>query len=181
MFGSATTWTPMTSNTSLDLNICGGPAANDIFAAGGTGATPAYVTHYDGTSWSSSGITTTGTEIFREGFGCGGEASATDIWLVGDGGMIQHAGSPFTTFTAQTSNTTAHLYGADENGCSDIYIAGSGGTILHYNGTSWSEQKTAVTSGLNDVAVRTTFDGTNNVFRDAWAVGIAGVILHGIR
>ncbi|MBI4503735.1 MAG: hypothetical protein HY700_21560 [Gemmatimonadetes bacterium] len=179
---NGTSWTQMTSNTALDLNICGGPAANDIFAAGGTSASPAFITHYNGTAWSSTGYTSTATAIFREGFGCGSQTSTTDIWLAGDAGTIQHATSPFTTFTAQTSGTTANLYGAGETGnCTSFYLVGSGGTILHYNGTGWSAQRSGISSVLNDVEVRSTFNGTTEVFRDAWAVGIGGMILHGVR
>ena len=54
---------------------------------------------------------------------------------------------------------------------------GAGGTILHYDGASWSPQTSGTTTLLNSVVVRTKVDGT----RDAWVVGHGGTILHGTR
>jgi hypothetical protein len=66
----------------------------------------------------------------------------------------------------------------DAASCTDVYAVGSGGTILHYNGSTWSAQSSGTGQLLASVVVRTNADGS---FRDAWAVGHAGTILHGVR
>src|SRR5439155_245664 len=42
--------------------------------------------------------------------------------------------------TAQPSGTTQVLYGVWGSGRKDVFAVGTGGTILHYDGTSWTVQ-----------------------------------------
>jgi hypothetical protein len=53
---------------------------------------------------------------------------------------------------------------------SDVWVVGSGGTIRHWNGVSWSDAASGVTEDLTDVWGSRT--------DDVWAVGAAGTILH---
>ena len=98
------------------------------------------------------------------------------MWLAGSNGVIRHAKSPFTTFTAEASGTTETLYGIAAASCTDVYAVGSNGTILHYDGATWSAQTSGTAASLGSVTIRTNADGTP---RDAWAVGLGGKILHG--
>jgi hypothetical protein len=159
------------AQVSNDLNACGGTDTTDVFAAGSNG----FLAHFNGNAWAYAPYTTNTTVTLNGITHCGG-ASATDWWLVGDAGVIRHAASPFTTFTEQVSGTTATLYGVDAASCTDVYAVGAGGTILHYNGATWAAQSSGTIQLLGSVAVRFNADGS---FRDVWAVGHSGLILHG--
>lgn len=67
-------------------------------------------------------------------------ASASDVFAVGDGGTILRRVSG--TWTQMTSPTTHDLLGVSGLSSSDVWASGvavSGvGTVLHFNGTSWS-------------------------------------------
>src|SRR5437867_5764961 len=68
------------------------------------------------------------------------------------------------------------LFGASGNGPTDQFEVGSSGTILHWNGVSWSAMASGTTANLK--AVETSGGGG---FVDVWAVGSGGTILHGVR
>jgi len=98
---------------------------------------------------------------------------------LGDG--IYEVGSGITvakTITLQSVNgasfttlrpTTDDLRGVWGSDASDVFAVGHGGTILHYNGTSWSSQ----TSGTVNTLYGVWGTASNNVF----AVGASGTIL----
>jgi hypothetical protein len=52
----------------------------------------------------------------------------------------------------------------------DVYVAGRGGLVYRWNGSSWSQLSTGVSVELRDIR------GTSST--DVWAVGEAGTILH---
>jgi len=59
------------------------------------------------------------------------------------------------------------VWGSDSD---DVYAVGYGGTILHYNGTSWSSQTSGTTNNLYGVWV---YDSDN-----VYAVGASGTVLY---
>jgi len=75
--------------------------------------------------------------------------SSSDIYSVGDGGMILHYNG--TTWSKMASGTTASLFGVWGSGSDDVYAVGKGGLILHYDGFSWSPMASGVTTDLNDI------------------------------
>src|SRR5207253_10548542 len=50
---------------------------------------------------------------------------------------------PYTTLfrSVQSSPTSADLFGLWGNSASDVFAVGDAGTILHFNGTSWTDRK----------------------------------------
>jgi hypothetical protein len=50
-----------------------------------------------------------------------------------------------------TSGTTQHLYGVWGNSASNVYAVGNSGTVLHFNGTSWSAENSGTTNPLRGV------------------------------
>ena len=72
-----------------------------------------------------------------------------------------------------TSGTTNSLNGIWGSSSSNVFAVGSGGTILKYNGTSWSSMTSGTTNQLNSVWGSS---GTN-----VFAVGIGGTILKSQR
>ncbi len=67
-----------------------------------------------------------------------------------------------------TSGTTQNLYGVWGSSSSDVFAVGAGGTILHYNGTSWSSMSSGTTNTLYGI----WGSASNNVY----AVGASGTI-----
>src|SRR6476659_5797076 len=67
-------------------------------------------------------------------------ASANDVFAVGDGGTILRRVNG--TWTQMTSPTTNHLRGVWGLSSSDVWAcgvaSGGAGTVVHFNGTSWS-------------------------------------------
>lgn len=164
-------WTP--DFTGNDLHTCSGTDTSNVFAAGANG----FLAHFNGSAWTSAGYTTNTTERLYASARCPSGSAMTDMWLSGATGVIRHATSPFTTFTAQASGTTQALYAMDATSCTNVYAVGANGTILHYNGVSWSAQASGTLSLLGGVAIRTSGSGSP----DVWVVGQAGTILRGVR
>jgi len=69
-----------------------------------------------------------------------------------------------------SSGTTYRLNGVWGSSSSDVFAVGDGGTILHYNGDSWSSMASGTTHRLYDV--------WSSSSSDVFAVGDGGIILH---
>ena len=74
-----------------------------------------------------------------------------------------------TATTLMTSGTTEDLYEIWGRSSSDLYVVGDAGTILHYDGSSWSDVSGASTTNLRGV----WYSSSNNVY----AVGHFSTIL----
>jgi len=67
--------------------------------------------------------------------------SASEIYVVGDGGLIMKCAGTCTSSSAWTimaSGTTSNLRDIWGVNSGDLYAVGLDGTILHYDGTKWS-------------------------------------------
>ena len=69
-----------------------------------------------------------------------------------------------------TSGTTEHLAGIWGSSVADIFAVGSNGTVLHYDGSAWTEMESGTSEFLNNVW------GSSGT--DVFAVGFNGTILH---
>ena len=102
--------------------------------------------------------------------------SDTQIWIVGDKGLIFYIYNDGVSLdiTQQTSNTSENLTSVryDLSGCG--WISGDNGTVLRTTdlGVTWFLQSTITTEPLNDMS----YVECNN----AWAVGPNGLIIHTI-
>lgn len=94
-------------------------------------------------------------------------ASATDVWSVGDAGVIAHFNG--SVWTLVTSPTAATLRGVDVWSASLAFAVGAGGKILKYDGTSWTLDASPTFEDLYDVDFVSA--------TEAWAVGTSGTIL----
>ncbi len=70
----------------------------------------------------------------------------------------------------QQLGTTEHLRGIHVLAPDSIWIAGTSGLIMHFNGTGWDHYTTPIDTGLNAIKM---IDDT-----EGWAVGDESVILH---
>ncbi len=122
-------WTAMTSGTTNDLWDIWGFADNDLYAVGTN-----KIVHYDGQTWSP--LATGLTNAFLQGvWGSGPD----DVWIVGNdtttGGVVLHStGGAFTPALSGLAFTPNRVDGIGN----EVWVVG-GYTILHYNGTTWTE------------------------------------------
>ncbi|MBN9163717.1 MAG: hypothetical protein J0I07_22305 [Myxococcales bacterium] len=93
------------------------------------------------------------------------------LWLVGDNAAIaRYPISPsLGTGVVMPVASQADLFAAWGQG-DQLWAAGSGGTILHFDGTDWNEEETGTRATL-----RAIFGFAPN---DVWAAGDEGTVLH---
>jgi photosystem II stability/assembly factor-like uncharacterized protein len=105
------------------------------FGAGGT------IVHYDGSHWSPipvSGLTAT---LHAADYAVDTLTGAiTGYFAVGDGGTILHS-SDGVHWSPQASGTTNDLFGLLVGSDSSAVAVGAMGTILVYNGVTWSKER----------------------------------------
>ena len=95
-------------------------------------------------------------------------SSATDVFAVGESGMILHYDG--VEWIKMKSPTTEHLYGVWGSSGTNVFAVGASGTILHYNGLNWSDDvESGTTEGLRAIW------GTG--INDIYSVGDSGTIL----
>jgi hypothetical protein len=125
-------WVPMTSGTGSDLRCLWGISGRDVYAAGAGGT----VVHYDGSTWTS--LSTPSLEP-----SCIWASSSSDIYCVGqddngDGIVFHYDGSSWRPLY----NAYRSLSGVWGSSATDVYVVGERGTMLHSDGSTWSEMGT---------------------------------------
>lgn len=101
-------------------------------------------------------------------------ASSSDIWAVGDNGLLLHYDGMVWSASGNVGDlTTANLYGVFGTSSTDVWAAGDSGTLLHFDGKAWaaSPQSTIVSTQT----LRGLWASAPN---DYWAVGLNAAILH---
>ncbi len=124
------------SGMTSDLSFVGVLDALDAYAVGASRT----VLHYDGTRWSPipiSGLTVT---LRAADVAVSATGIVTDYFVVGDGGTILHS-SDGVNWSPQPSGTANALFGVSVISKSDAFAVGALGTILHYDGTAWTQQR----------------------------------------
>jgi hypothetical protein len=167
-------WIKMKSPTTEHLYGVWGSSGTNVFAVGEMGT----ILHYDGLTWSAD-IESGTTEGLRAIWGTGG----SNIYSVGGAGTILHFDG--MSWSAIESNSAAWLLGIWGTSDVNIYAVGgfydgvggwfhpdswSGGVILHYDGTAWTEIKTDINSRL--------FSIWGSSESDIYTVGAQATILH---
>jgi hypothetical protein len=167
-------WTKMKSPTTEHLYGVWGSSETDVFAVGENGM----ILHYDGFTWSADVESGTNAGL-RAIWGTG----SNDIYSVGDSGTILHYDGG--SWSGSESNSTAWLLGLWGTSDTNVYAVGgfydgvggwfhpdswSGGVILHYDGTVWSEIKTDIDNRL--------FSIWGSSESDIYTVGAQATILH---
>lgn len=132
----------------------------DAWAAGVQGR----VMHYDGNSWSD----TPGVPIYDVSIHALWSFDGTQVWTVGNNGFI--ASRVGASYLADFSYSgTATLYALSGSALNDAWCVGSNGTILHWDGSTWSLVDSGTSNDLYGVCAY------NRSL--AYAVGQEGVIL----
>ncbi len=123
------------------------------------------IVHYDGVDWSAMEHNIEPREFLKGVWG----SSATDVFAVGENGMILHYDG--LEWIKMKSPTVEHLYGVWGSSPSNVYAVGASGTIIHYNGLVWSADiDSDTTEGLRAIW------GTGS--SDIYSGGDSGTILH---
>lgn len=65
-------------------------------------------------------------------------ADGQNWWAAGTGGVVMKASTPSMVWEVDPTPTAADMYGIHALGPFDVYAVGDFGTILHYDGFSWS-------------------------------------------
>lgn len=159
-------WSSQLSPVGDTLFFIGGASDTAVLATGEGGA----AARFNGAGWSADTLGVSAD--IRSGAFVGGPL--TDVWLVGDRGTILHSTSGTSgTWSVQPSGTTEDLFGVTADSATRAFAVGSGGTILHWDGSAWREMVSPTSANLR--AIAHGYGGSV----DYWVVGDCGTILHG--
>jgi hypothetical protein len=131
-----TSWSAQPSGTTSDLYVVAVLDSANVYALGAGGT----VVHYDGTRWSLIAISGLTATLRAADVAVDTTGTVTDYFVVGDGGTILHS-SDGVTWSPQPSGTTNDLFAVAVATDSNAVAVGALGTILRYDGTSWSKQR----------------------------------------
>ena len=170
LHGDGESWRPVEVSTGAMLISTYGFTSSDVYAVGEHGL----IIHWDGASWTQVASGTNQTL-----FGLWG-ASGDDVWIVGGdlagapGSAVVLRGSRgvFGPVAMPSELTPSVLFKAHGYGPDDVMMVGAGGTVLHWNGTTWSRDPMPTDQPL----LSTWGSGSEDVY----AVGgsSSAVILH---
>jgi hypothetical protein len=145
-------------------------STGDIYAIAQTNTTTFDELHWSASTFNWSDIATYNYVVHDLCDGVVTQASQDHLWCtttptfqdcaVGVAGSTCHGQVP----------TTNNLNGIDGTSASELTAVGDAGTIVHWDGTSWSPRISPTTQNLTSVYVATP--------NDAYAVGDVGTLLH---
>ena len=159
-------WSPMSiGTTNRLLGIWSSRATNNIFDIWGSSSSDVFavgngILHYDGSSWN----TMSGNLGWYPLYGVWG-SSASDVFAVGFG-IVQYDGSTWSLMRIVKNSGVIPSGFRDIWGtsASDVFVVGNWGTILHYDGTTWSE----MSSGTKTVLQSVWGSSASDVFVIGW-------------
>ena len=155
---NGTSWTAQSSGTGHTFSSLGGTSPTDIWAVGASGITQ----HYNGTSWS--------TVARQSGFViksiCSASVAGPTLWAGGVGGSFLSVASGQFTLSNQSGLPLNSVWA---NSATDVW-ASTIGTMLHYNGTTWTNAYVVDDDSLSGLW------GTSST--NMYTVGVLGDIGH---
>ncbi|HEY4184167.1 MAG TPA: hypothetical protein VGP07_03820 [Polyangia bacterium] len=150
-------WTVVDVPTTENLKAIGGTGPDDIWIAGDNGA----LLHRTATGWYVSAPKTSSTLRalwMNEG----------ELWAVGDDAAAIHWASG-TWLATQPPAVTADLTAVSALGANAAWAVGAAGTMLSWDGTSWSQVPSGSTADYRGL--------WTNQDSNVWAVGTNGAIV----
>lgn len=164
LFVPATTGfkTPFSNCIGAALRAVHGSAANNVFVVGDGGA----VCRYDGTGLVKLSSPTSNV-LHDVWVSSGGTA-----WVAGQAATLQRRGAAgqWTDHSAKLPiSGTISLNGIWGASDADVWVVGSYGTLLHFDGTAWTKIQTSTNNNLNAIHGI----APSNI----WAVGANGTVL----
>ncbi len=169
-------WRTMNSGTGFALEGVWGKSGQDVFATGGDIGLVGggIILHYDGNTWTN--ITPTHMSALTFIGGAWGPSESADVYfsvtdassLFSISGIIWHYnGSSWQTAVGKERGFAA-LESISGTSGSNMFASGDKGTLLHYDGSSW----TPMNSGTSNWLIRTWCNGSK-----VFAVGQKGTIV----
>ena len=139
--GSSWTATPVLPGIRLEYIF--GTSATDIYAVGHVyPAGTNYITHFNGTSWS----TTVSTNL---NLGKPWASSPADVWVPASGGVILHYdGSSWSQVATPATNDLLAVWGTSPT---ELIAVGDGGAAVHFDGYAWTALQTNTTVRLTGI------------------------------
>ena len=159
-WGPATgAWARVTSSTTTDLLSVSGSGSTERWAVGIGGVT--LRTGATGLTWAATDSPSTNLLY--------GVASiaATDVWTVGAEGVFHYDGAKWSGGRAAGIASPLAIWAS---GANDVWAAGSGGALVHFEGNSSS---LSAASGTGEDLLSVSGSAPN----DVWAVGTKGTVL----
>ena len=157
---TASGWTTMQSGTKDALTSIWGTSPGDVFVAGGNPTTLAGVAlYYNGASWAD--MPYPDDVVFSLWGTANNNIYSADFY------GISHYNGLIWLISHETPVLMMGICGGSN---ADIFAVGANGTILHYNGSSWTPMSSGTAKQLNSVWY--------NSASDVFAVGYNGTILH---
>jgi len=151
-------WTQMDSGTGEFINAIYGTGPDNIYA----GADGGVMAHFDGLRWSpiNSGTTQAIYGLWTAG---------DDVFAVGPATIQHFSGGPTTEVIdlPHTTSNAAAIWGAS---ASDLFVALSAGSVLHFDGLLWSDTGLVAPDGLWSL-----WGAASN---DLYACGLTGGVFH---
>ena len=153
-------WTQEPSVSGGDWNALGGTTSDDVWGVGADGA----VVHWNGVQWSpvSSGTDFSLYDVWV--------AAPGDVWVVGGdnaSGFVLRGGPSGLALQHETSVRLDGIWGTSAD---DVWAVGQAGTVLHWDGLSWTSVDSPTDNSLLAVFGLSA--------DDVWAVGTVGTLLH---
>ena len=119
---NGTSWSAMSSGTSGDLNAVWGSGPDDVFAVGN-----GLIDHWDGTAWTPESLPGTALDaVWAGGWGAFAVGSTIERRDPSRWGTLPFEGKPPV------------LHGVWSGAPDDLFAVGDGGTLAHWDGTSWT-------------------------------------------
>ncbi len=145
-------WT--TQVDTLGMRHVWGSSGRDVFAVGEG------IVHYDGAKWSQQ------LDVHHFFGGVWG-TSGTDVFAVGSG-VWHYDGSQWVQLkSGGNGGILTGVWGSSSN---NVFVVGYGGTILHFDGNTWTTQTSGTPQDLQGV--------WGSGPSDVYAVGYEGAIVH---
>lgn len=152
-------WWHQPTGVTNDFNGIWGSGPNDVFTVGDRGV----ILHYDGTCWRPQD---TGTEDLF--FGVSG-TGPSDVWAVGGRGNVAHYdGTRWKTVDVTAVAPDAHFVSVWAAAPGEVYVAGTGGTVLRLHHGTWTREDVGT-----DALLRWVW-GTGP--KDVWVAGDGAVV-----
>lgn len=154
-------WVDQSDTTFVNLRGVWGASPGSVWAVGMGGA----ILHYDGSNWTVPELEVAFSYNFNAVMG----TSANDVWAVGAAGrMIQNENEE--GWFEVTRVTTNALFDLWATGASSMWAVGNNGTVLHYDGTTWTVTSSGLTANL-----RAVWGASDS---DLWASAVNGEMFH---
>jgi hypothetical protein len=129
------------------------PAGHLYLPTGRSG--PTRVAHFDGARWTILPVLDPSGRPYALGFPTIRVFDEAHIYITGEGSIARLEGDHFVAYSA---GTRRELYGIDGRSPRDLWVAGDFGTVLHWDGTTFTTVPIDTDDTLSDVMVTANGD-----------------------